>query len=335
MKWLINYLSNRTQIVNVKGHLSSKRQVCSGVIQGSVLGPLLFTIFINDIDNVVNNCSVLKYADDIRIFRFFKSESMPQIENSRLLQRDIDALSTWSEKWDLKFNLKKCCVLHFGRSNIKADYKIENTLLVKKEQEKDLGVIFSTNFKFDQHISMIAKKANRQLGIIKKVFGKRKLDTIIPLYKTFVRPHLEYNSTIWSPHTKKNEKIIEKVQKRMCNLIYGSHSSLSYQEKLKSAGLLSMKTRRLKHDLISVYKMKNNLIDLNFEDFFQTNQYKKTRGSIFKLVVPKSNKIIRQHFFTCSIIKHWNQLKSSDINAWNINLFKKKVIRYLARQKLW
>ena len=120
----------------------------------------------------------------------------------------------------------------------------------------------------------------------------------------------------------------------MCKLIYGSRSSSSYQEKLKSAGLLSSKTRRLKYDLISVYKMKNNLIDLNFDEFFKMNHYKKTIGNVSKVVVPKSNKKIRRHYFTCSIIKHWNQLKSNDINARNINFTKKKVKRYMARQKV-
>ena len=335
IKWIIDYLSNRTQAVKVKGHISSERRVTSGVIQGSVLGPLLFIIFVNDVDDVVTNCSLLKYADDIRIYRCFKSDNKSQLENSKLFQKDIGALSAWSTKWDLKFNISKCCVLHFGRANNLAEYKMNNCSIPKKEKERDLGILFSTKFKFDEHMLLIAKKANKQLGIITKVFSKRRPETIISLYKTFVRPHLEYNSSIWSPHTIKNEKIIEKVQKRMCNIIYGKRSSASYQEKLKQAGLLSLKARRLKHDLILVYKMKNNLMDVNFEDFFHENPYKKTRGNIFKLLVPKSKSKIRQNFFTSSIIKHWNLLKSSDINVRRINIFKKNVLRYLAKQKIW
>ena len=96
---------------------------------------------------------------------------------------------------------------------------------MKKDQEKDLGILLSSKFKFDEHIHFIAKKANKQLGIITKVFSKRNPQTIIPLYKTFVRPHLECNSVIWSPHNKKDEKTIEKVQKRMCNILYGARSS--------------------------------------------------------------------------------------------------------------
>ena len=95
---------------------------------------------------------MLKYANDIRIYRRFKSDHMSQSVNSNLFQRDVEALSTWSTKWDIKFCISKCCVLHFGRANNHADYKIEDISLPKKEKERDLGIIFSTNFKFDEHI---------------------------------------------------------------------------------------------------------------------------------------------------------------------------------------
>ena len=144
----------------------------------------------------------------------------------------IWTLLSWSSLWDLQFNFAKCCILHFGRTNMKADYKLNNLCLTKKLKEKDLGVLFSTKFKFDEHLQLSAKKANKQLGIISKVFSSRSPQIIIPLYKSFVRPLLEYNSIIWSPYTKKNEKIVEKVQKRMCNLIFGARSS-NYREKLK------------------------------------------------------------------------------------------------------
>ena len=199
----------------------------------------------------------------------------------------------------------------------------------------DLGIMFATNFKFDHRISSIAKKANKQLGIIRKVVSQRNPETIVSLYKTFVRPHLEYNSIIWSPYTERNDKLIEKVQKRMCKIIYGIRSQYSYREQLKRANLLSLKARRIKHDLISAYKIKNRMLDLNFDDFFSKNPYKKTRGNVFKLLVPKSKKKIRQNFFTCSVIKHWNKLKSSDINVYNLHLFKKNVLRYLARHDIW
>ena len=155
LKWIIDYLSYRTQVVKIKGYTSSGRRAASGVIHGSVLGPLLFTVFLDDVDNDAENSSILKYADDIRIYRSFKSDSLSQPQNNILFQSDIDALFNWSTKWDLHFNSSKCCVLHFGRSNNQAYYSINVIPLVKKGQEKDLGIIFSTNFKFDQHTCII------------------------------------------------------------------------------------------------------------------------------------------------------------------------------------
>ena len=213
-------------------------------------------------------------------------------------------------------------------------FNLENHDLQKKFHEKDLGILFSTKFKFDEHIHTIAKKANKQLGLIAKVFSSRSPEIIIPLYKTFVRPHLEYNSIIWSPYTIKNDKIIEKVQKRMCNLIYGI-SSTTYDEKLKKANLLSLRARRIKHQLINAFKIKNKMTDLEFEDFFQPCHSKRTRGNVFKLIVPKSKTKIRQHFFTCSIVNHWNRLKSSDISVQSLHQFKKNVLNYLKREKNW
>lgn len=333
LKWLINYLTERSQLVKFRSSMSSEKRVTSGVIQGSVLGPLLFSIFVNDLDNVIKNCFLLKYADDIRIYRCFEPSPSHQNDSVRLLQSDIDALMTWSSRWDLKFNVSKCCVLHFGRSNMKASYKLGDHILIEKLAEKDLGILFPVNLKFNDHIHLIAKKANRQLGLIAKVFSLKNQQGIIHLYKTFVRPHLEYNSFIWSPGSKKNDKLLEKVQKKMCNILYGKRSS-NYEDKLKKAGLLSLRARRIRDQLITVYKLKNGLIDLDFNDFFQPHPFKKTRGNTFKLTVPKSKTKIRQHFFTCSVVKHWNSLKSTDINVRSVASFNKRVIRYLAKVNL-
>lgn len=185
-KWITNYLSNRTQRVRVYEHLSSDRNVSSGVIQGSVLGPIFFAIFVNVVDEEIDNSTIIKYADDIRIYRCFKSDNESQVQNSEMLQRDIDAITKWSLRWGMSFNSSKCCVLHFGRSNIKFRYKLADCELQKKSYERDLGVLFSVNLKFDQYIDEIVAKANRQLGIIVKVFKVKNPKNIVPLYKTFV-----------------------------------------------------------------------------------------------------------------------------------------------------
>ena len=333
LSWINNYLINRTQTVNVHGCLSSEMCVSSGVIQGSVLGPLFFTIYVNDVDLVINNCTMLKYADDIRIYRCFKPDTGSQLRNRILIQEDINALTAWSKLWDLNFNTTKCCILHFGRSNEKAVYKINDQVITNKYNEKDLGILFSVNLKFDEHIDSIVKKANQQLGIIARVFKGRNYKTILPLYKTFVRPFLEYNSVIWSPYTKKNDYKLEKIQIKMFNLIKGFRS-LSYLDKLKKANLSSLRARRIQHQLLIMYKMINKIIDLEFDDFFKMNNFNKTRGNAFKLLFPKTKTNVRHKFFTSSIIKHWNRLKTDDINVRSIQRFKKNVHDYLISEDI-
>jgi hypothetical protein len=334
LTWIIDYLQKRTQVVNVNGYLSTEKKVSSGVIQGSVLGPIFFLIFVNDVDTCIKNCLILKYADDIRIYRSFKSDINNQTENCILFQDDINALTRWAVKWDLKFNTAKCCILHFGHSNTKALYTLNDIQIANKVVEKDLGILFSSNFKFNKHIDSIVKKANQQLGIIARIFKNKTVQTIVPLYRTFVRPFLEYNSIVWSPYTKKNELKIEKIQKKALKLIYELRH-LTYQEQLKRTKLMSLRARRIRHQLIVVFKMKNRTIDLSFEDFFQKCINNKTRGNIFKLRLPKTKTKMRQSFFANSVIKYWNLLKSSEINARTNTSFTKNIKTFFMREKIW
>ena len=246
----------------------------------------------------------------------------------------MNALADWSKKWDLKFNISKCCVLHFGRLNPKETYKIDGRSVDSRSQEKDLGVLFSDNFKFDDHMDIIIKKANQKLGIISHVFKYKDSKVWIPLYKAFVRPYLEYNSVIWSPNTKKYDDKIEKIQMKMLRLM-SCFKKLSYQEKLKETKLLSLHARRIQHQLLIMYKMKNKLIDLRFEDFFRKHTYSKTRGNIFKLMFPKSRSKAHQNFFTNACVKHWNRLMTSELNVRTCGLFKKKILDYFNRENIW
>ena len=170
---------------------------------------------------------------------------------------------------------------------------------------------------------------------ITHVFRKSDADTFIPLYKTFVRPLLEYNSVIWSPSTTKYNDKLEMVQKKMFRLM-SDFKNLHYQEKLIKVNLLSLRERRIQHQLITMFKMKNNLVDLRFEDFFVKNDYGKTRGNKYKLVVPKSKSSKHKNFFTNDCVRHWNRLISSDIEVRTCGLFiKKKIIEYFIRENIW
>ena len=231
LDWIRNFLTNRTQCVRVGSSMSSWTEVVSGVPQGSVVGPILFLCFINDLPNVVTGI-VKIFADDTKLF-----SQVPETEYCEQLQSDLDNLCNWSDEWKLSFNAKKCKVLHIGSKNEHFRYTMKDTdgnysYIDPVPFEKDLGVTFDENLNFDQHITNITNKAQRVLGLIHRSFEYLDKDMFLPLYKSLIRPTLEYGSCVWSPYLKKDIKRIEDIQRRATRLV-PSVSHLPYEQRLK------------------------------------------------------------------------------------------------------
>ena len=216
LKWIEAFLLDREQVVRINRELSVHKPVISGIPQGSVLGPLLFVVYINDLPEVVKS-NILLFADDINIFVQVKS-----IEDSLLLQRDIDALERWSTTWLLKFNIDKCHVLTLGKiDNIMHThrYKLYKEELDHVFEEKDLGVIIDMELTYEEHMSTKIKKPNGIMRLIRRTFSFLDIETFKKLYTSFVRPHLEYAQPVWSPHLRKHIKMVENVQIRATKLV--------------------------------------------------------------------------------------------------------------------
>jgi hypothetical protein len=211
--WIEKWLIGRKQRVVLNGSISEWKSVTSGVPQGSVLGPLLFIIFVNDMDNSVLG-RLLKFADDAKLFRCVSDPG-----GVDMLRDDLASLYKWSEDWQMSFNVDKCKVMHFGVNNAKEKYSINNIVLNVVKEEKDLGVIVQDDLKVSQQCSKVVKTANRILGMIGRTFQNRSKEIIIPLYKSLVRPHLEYCVQAWRPHLIKDIKLIENVQHRATRMI--------------------------------------------------------------------------------------------------------------------
>jgi len=235
--------------------------VLSGVPQGSVLGPSLFIIYINDIDSSVLN-RLSKFADDTKLYSCVSSQS--QIES---LRNDLASLFKWSMDWQMLFNLDKCKVMHFGRSNIKADYRMGGKVLEVVTEERDLGIIVQNDLKVSQQCAKAVKTANRVLGMISRTFVTRSKDVVLQLYKSLVRPHLEYCIQAWRPHLHKDINLLEKVQRRATKLV-DSLRNCSYENRLEELKLTTLETRRLGGDLIQVFKMFKGFDDVDVHDFF-------------------------------------------------------------------
>lgn len=210
LKWIRSFVSGRTQRFKIGNNLSSKKNVISGIPQGSILGPVLFTVYINDLPEVVNStCKV--FADDTKLYSSAK--------NYNIIQSDLDKLHDWSTTWQLHFNTDKCKVLHIGKSNPKYSYNISNIQLDTCSSEKDLGVLFDNKLTFDNHINYAVNKANSMLGLIKRSFLYLDIDSFLCLYKSLVRPHLEYGNIIWYPLFKRQSAMLERVQCRATRML--------------------------------------------------------------------------------------------------------------------
>jgi len=197
---IINFLKQRRQRVKIEDECSDWTPVVSGIPQGSVLGPLLFIIYINDMIEVCQNGSeVYLYADDSKIFRYIKDE-----KDAISLQNDLCFIVEWINRNILKLNIDKCKVISYGRVTCKYDYEIKNTKLERIDKIKDLGVVFDSRLKFADHIKEKVKKANSILGLIKRNFNNMPCNAGVTLYKSLVRSHLEYAEVVWSPHYKKD-----------------------------------------------------------------------------------------------------------------------------------
>src|SRR6218665_1086242 len=214
LRWIENWLKDKRQRVGIRGAFSEWIGVRSGVPQGSVLGPLLFIIFINDIDIGILS-KISKFADDTKLCKDVVTE-----EDASVMREDLRRLYEWAKDWQMLFNVDKCSVLHMGRGNKKFKYDIGGVALRASEEERDLGVIMHSSAKPSRQCVEAAKRANRILGMIKRTIVSSEQDVVLRLHKSLVRPHLEYCVQTLSPYLRQVlEYTLEQIQRRATKMI--------------------------------------------------------------------------------------------------------------------
>jgi hypothetical protein len=223
VRWIENWLSERTQTVFIRGENSSPCPVESGVPQGTVLGPTLFTVFIDDLDlEVVRemlNVWMNKFADDTK-----GGKVIENLQDKENLQRALDLLCEWAEKWGMSFNVQKCKIMHIGKNNPCYEYTMRGTKLGTTEEERDIGVVITKNLKPSEQCSKAAGRATAVLNQIRRNFHYRDRHTFLKLYKQYVRPHLEFSSQAWSPWLVGDKETLEKVQEKAVKMVSGLKS---------------------------------------------------------------------------------------------------------------
>ena len=344
LNWIKDYLNNRTQKVRVNGSYSKTSSVLSGVPQGSVLGPALFLIFVADVTHIIENFISL-YADDSKLFSYIlDSDSNQHTQDS--LQKDINQLCQWSDKMQMSFNVDKCHILHMGQRNTHYDYSLPKMSNIKQtssyccydytfhsmkkvSNEKDLGVTIDDKLNFKLHISQKISKANSMIFLIKHYFHFLDAEMFKHLYKSLVRPHIEYASPVWSPITKEDIKRIESVQRRATKLV-PELSQLSYTDRLIALKLPTLEFRRTRQDLILLYNyiQQDILLDPSTNCKICRNNPSMltpvtsgTRGHPYRFAIMR-HPSTRNRFFTSRVLPLWNKLSTTTVTANSLNSFK-------------
>lgn len=284
LAWIQEWLSGCQQRVVLNGNYSGWGEVLSGVPQGSVLGPTLFVIFINDIDCAmdVTGSHLFKFADDTKWAMGVDTE-----EQSRAFQEGIQRLESWSREWQMLFNSGKCL-----------------------------------------QCAKAATRANQVLGQLARAVGYRDKDTFLNLYCVYVRPHLEYAIQSWSPWLVQDKDVLEKVQKRALKIV-SNLKGRTYEERLLETNMTTLEARRVRGDLIQMYRIMSGKDDVRpsiwfhtMADFRGTGVDTRQAMGLYNVHPQESQGQVRKNFFSQRVVAPWNALPDQVKQATSVNMFK-------------
>ena len=318
LEWMKDFLQGRQMRTVIRGTASQNRDVTSGVPQGSVLAPIMFLIYVNDLgEDLSENTYINMFADDAKIQRRIKDSS-----SCKELQEDIHKIKAWSTKWKMDFNVEKCHVVRFGESEKRPiwQYKLGDEIIPSADKEKDLGVVIQKKLDPEDHINQITSKMYHLLANMKTAFTYVDTDMVRKIITTYIRPTLEYASVVWNPYHVKDENKLERIQ-RAATRWAPELRDLSYEERLKALNLPSLQERRKRGAFITLYKCTTGMMEIDNPNFIQYSE-RTLRGHSKKLQKKRGENRVRQNFFPNGIVDEWNKLPEQIVSAKNINQFK-------------
>ena len=311
--WITDFLHNRTQRVVCGGATSKPTNVTSGVPQGSVLGPLLFLAYINDIStNLSSSCRL--FADDCILYREINTPT-----DAKILQEDLKKLELWEETWGMKFNIEKCMILTITLKHNPhiSEYTLHGKKLTSVTNAKYLGINFDSKLTFNHHVNSVCQKANNTLAFLRRNLRRCHQRVKLDAYKIFVLPILNYAATVWSPHSQCYIHKLEAVQKRAARFIVSDYRRLSSITRiLNSLKLKSIVYQHTRLCLLTFYKIVNHLVELPIPTYI-VHSTRCLRGNYDKFIKPSATVDAYKFSFYPRSITLWNQLPIDHIFSLN------------------
>ena len=319
--WIKCFLVERIMQVRISGVTSSSVPVTSGVPQGSVLGPLLFLIYVNHVVSQLTS-EYMIFADDVKLYLAHESD---QLASQASLQNDIDTLVETSASWGLHMNASKCVCIRFSsvssNSVGQSPYNIGGNSINFVDSHSDLGVVIDKSQKYHNHIRKLARVCN---GITTNMLAStlcREPEFLMNVYLSHVRPKLDYCSCLWNQGYVGDTRMLERVQRRWTREVRGLED-LPYSQRLKQLDLFSFQGRMLRSDMIMVWRIFHRKSAATPEVLFTMTDSSR-RGHNLRIFLPRFNTDLRKRSFAIRVIADWNGLSPNTVNAQSLTTFKR------------
>ena len=323
LSWIRDFLTDRSQKVILEGKASKTSQVTSGVPQGTVLGPLLFLVYINDLPDCVTS-EIRLFADDALLYRPIHTG-----EDATHLTKDLERLQDWERTWQMSFNPDKCEVLRITnkRTNIiSQQYSIHGAVLRTVNQAKYLGVTIKNNLDWKPHVNNICKKANSTRGFLQRNLRKCSPKIKELAYNTYVRPILEYASPVWDPHTKDLISQIDMVQRRAARFVKSDYDPRhSVTQMMRDLQWQSLHERRAHSKAIMLYRITHGFIAIPSGPPNLVPSTSHTRGHPMQFQRHHHRISASLYSFFPSTICLWNNLPASVVAAQSMEQFRSRL----------
>lgn len=334
LDWISNYLDNRYQKVAIRSCTSNFKKVSAGVPQGSVLGPLLFLIYVNDISETLLSLTRL-FADDSSLF--YSASSLADIEG--IINYDLCRLSEWAKQWLVTFNPLKTEAVVF---TLKHDYTLpnlvlDNTVIKFVTDHKHLGLTISNNGQWHSHIDNIASSASKVIGIMRKLKYTLSRAALNQIYLSYVLPILEYSSVVWDGCTEQDSYTLEKIQNEAARIVTGLTRSVSLENLYRECGWTSLSNRRKQQKLAFMYRASNSLVPAYISDLIpplvrETTNYPLRNSN--NISIPYTRTEISRKSCIPSSVLLWNTLDESVRSANTVTTFKNQVKQLYSNNRI-